>query len=103
MRGEKMFQFPVINRPRCYIDWDKVLDGGVYQLEAGTDYTCRQETVRRQAQRQARDRGKTVRFGKDQDGNLVIQAEAASPAQLELWRQHDQHRQQRGTSHETGP
>jgi hypothetical protein len=81
MRGEKKFQFPVIKRPQCYIDWDKVLDGGAYQLEAGTDYTCREETVRRQAQRQARDRGKTVRFGKDKGGNLVIQAEAASEEQ----------------------
>ena len=83
MKTLKKFEFKEFGGRSTY-DWDKWLDGGIYQLEEGSDYTCKTQTLRMLAAKQARRLGKTVRTAKVENG-LVIQAVEASDEQKAAW------------------
>lgn len=54
-------------------DWDKLLDGQIYQIEPGKDFTCKPTTFLTLARKQASARGMRLRTASVTDG-LVIQA-----------------------------
>ncbi len=54
-------------------DWDKLMDGKIYQLEEGKDYECKQQTVLMMARTQAKKRGMRLR-GTKVEGGVVLQA-----------------------------
>lgn len=54
-------------------DWATWLNGKIYQLDAGVDYTCTMNSLKFAAKRQAKKLGICVRFSKV-DGGLVLQA-----------------------------
>lgn len=69
-------------------DWDKLLDGGTYQLDKGEDYDCKSETMRVMAYSQGGKRDLFVRCAIEKDkesGNecVVLQATPMTEEQLE--------------------
>lgn len=73
MKTLKAFDFRTSTRSRY--DWDRLLDGGVYQLIEGDDIAGKLGNFVVLAARQAAKRGKTLRRQKTEDGKgLVIQA-----------------------------
>ena len=87
MKTLKKFEFKSFGADSEY-DWDKLTDGGIYQLEAGTDYKCKDATFSTLARTAGRRRGKTVKVG-SVDGGLVIQAEDATRDQIAKWAEQD--------------
>jgi hypothetical protein len=84
MKVLKSYEFAEAVGKAVY-DWDTLLDGKIRQLEAGTDYQCKDATFGMMARKQGRKRGKAVRVGKV-EGGLVIQAVEASEEQLAKWK-----------------
>lgn len=75
MKTLKKFEFaPKTSRATQKYNWDKYLDGGIYQFEEGTDYTCSTLTFRAMATRQgALKHGKHVET-QNVEGGCVISA-----------------------------
>lgn len=59
-------------------DWNKLLDGGIYQLEQGKDFTCKVTTMGMLIRQRAKKRGLLVKVGKV-DGGLVLQQVGKDP------------------------
>lgn len=72
MRTLKTFDFGG-DRDKGSYEWEKLLDGRIHQLEEGTDYSCKTDTMLSLVRGAARRRGMKVRTGKV-EGGLVIQA-----------------------------
>jgi hypothetical protein len=66
-------QLEVFPSPRseARYPWDKWLDGSVWELEAGRDFTSKIPTFRANAQLQARKRGGGVRTRLLDDGQVT--------------------------------
>lgn len=62
MKTLKKFEFKQSVGKALY-DWDKLLDGGIYELSKGEgkDFTCNTQTIRMMAYKQAEKRGLGVR------------------------------------------
>lgn len=73
MKVLKQFEFTAKSRGTKY-DWAKLLDGGIYQLEEGKDFTCKPATFAMIARKHAKLAGLAVRV-QQVDGGLVIQAD----------------------------
>jgi hypothetical protein len=72
MKVLKSFEFTWSVRASEY-DWDLLLDRAIRQLEAGTDFECKPQTMRMMLGKHARKQGKAVRINAV-DGGLVVQA-----------------------------
>ncbi len=72
MRTLKSFEFTSGGAKGSY-DWDKLLDGSIYQLEEGKDFQCEVNTLISMARKQAKKKGKGLRTQKV-EGGVVIQA-----------------------------
>jgi hypothetical protein len=72
MKSLRAFEFASTGNRATY-DWAKLLDGSIYQLEAGKDFSCKPETFLLLAKKHAKKAGKTLKASKV-DGGLVIQA-----------------------------
>lgn len=84
MKALKSFDFGSSNRGSY--DWDKILDGGIYELIQGQDYECTSSTMQTMSRNQAKARNKGVRISKNADETgLVVQAYDASPEQIAKW------------------
>jgi len=74
--AERLKQFPTahagVNGGRRY-PWDLYLDGSVWRLAQGRDYTCRGKSIVSQANKMGRMRGLRVRTVVEGD-TVVIQA-----------------------------
>jgi hypothetical protein len=57
-------------------DWDSFLNGSIWVIEPGIDYTCKTTAFLTLARLQAKKRGMKLRTGKD-GSNIVIQAYAS--------------------------
>lgn len=69
---KQLDEFPIHGNTKQ--DWPKLLDGKIYELEAGTDFTCKPQSFRSLALGQARKRGGTVTTHiVKETGNIVIQ------------------------------
>jgi hypothetical protein len=55
-------------------DWDSWLDGQIWELEAGTDFTSKPSSLRASAVKQAGNKGKSLKFQVRDNGNVVLQA-----------------------------
>jgi len=91
MKALKKFEFTSGDRKggiEAKYDWAKILDGGIYCLEPGKDYQCKDATFLTLARMAARKAGKTVKTQKTDDG-LVIRAEPATKEQLKEWEARD--------------
>jgi len=71
-------------------DWNKLLDGSIYQLEQGDgkDYECTTATFSTLARSAAKKRGKTLKTEKTESG-IVIQAVEATAEQKKEWAEAD--------------
>lgn len=58
---------------RSNIDWDQVLDGSIWHLEEGVDFTSKPASVRASAQQAAKQRGLKAKVDVLDDA-VVIQA-----------------------------
>lgn len=83
MKTLKKFEFPTPAARSTY-DWDKFLDGGIYQLEAGKDYDCKDQTFRMMAYKQAAKAHKNVQVAAV-EGGLVIKATPMTPAEVKAY------------------
>lgn len=68
----KKFEFKDASDRSTY-DWAKLLDGKIYQLTEGEDYTCKTVTFQSLIRNQAKKAGKAVKSGRV-EGGLVVQA-----------------------------
>ena len=78
MKTLKTFEFATTGRKGSY-EWDKLLDGGIYQLEHGKDFDAKPETVIALARAAAKKAGKKLKASKV-EGGVVIQAIAPAAA-----------------------
>lgn len=69
----RLQEFPTEGRGRY--DWDKWLDGSVWQLKAGEDYRTTDGSMRGYIYKMAAHRGKSVRVSQVAPGVLVLRAE----------------------------
>ena len=77
--ARKLDEFPSLRSESRY-PWGEWLDGSVWELEQGRDFSSKVPTFRANAQTQARKRGGKVRSRLFQNGDstrLVIQFRAA--------------------------
>lgn len=82
MKALKKFEFASANGRNSH-DWTKLLDGGIYQMDEGTDYNCKTNTMLTLARNAAKKAGKKVKTAKTETG-IVIQAVASdAPATTE--------------------
>lgn len=91
----KKFEFTGGVGMEAIYDWDKLLDGGIYSMESGTDFTCKDATFATLVRNAARKAGKTVQTQKEEkDGkvSIVICATAASKDQIKEWEKQDAER-----------
>jgi hypothetical protein len=72
MKTLKAFDFPDRGDRGTY-DWEKLLDGKIYQLEQGKDFQCKPATIITMARNQAKKAGKGLKAVKVENG-VVIQA-----------------------------
>jgi hypothetical protein len=73
MKVLKSFEFKTRSIGEKEYDWDTLLDGEIRQLEAGVDYTAKNQTLRMMAAKQAQKRGMRVKVNAV-EGGLVLQA-----------------------------
>lgn len=87
MKTLKKFEFKASGIKAIY-DWDKLLDGSIYQLTKGEDFNCNTQTIRMMSYKQAEKRGMGVRVSVD-DGEdvetptVVIQSYEMTPEERE--------------------
>jgi hypothetical protein len=55
-------------------DWDIWLNGDIWQLEPGEDFTCKPNGLKQQCYGKASKRGLKVRVAVEDDGAVVVQA-----------------------------
>lgn len=76
----KLDNFPA--HGRSLHDWDALMDGGIYELQAQVDFACQTHSMRSLALNQARKRGGKVRTHIDKaTGNITIQFIENAPAE----------------------
>ncbi len=90
MKTLKKFEFPAARAGvgQSQYDWGKLLDGGIYQLEEGKDYTSNVKTVGMLARKQARKIGKKVKLAEPAEGQpagLILQAYDATAEEVAAW------------------
>jgi hypothetical protein len=71
----KLDTFPETRRvkqPDKY-PWDEWLDGSIYELTKGTDYSIKTVSIRSNAQAKAKERGGRLRYAMPSPDVLVIQ------------------------------
>lgn len=73
MKKLRGFKFDRKKRPNRKYDWAKILNGEIWHLRKGTDFTIEDESMRAQAHVNAREKGVKVRTSIVDDG-LVVQA-----------------------------
>lgn len=61
------------DRPTARYDWDKILNGSIVELEQGTDYTCKSNTIGMMARKMAKSKGLSCRV-KVMQGKVILQA-----------------------------
>lgn len=66
----KKFEFSAAAGESTY-EWNKLLNGYPWQMEAGTDYTCKTETFLTLARNQAALRGQTLKTQKVEGGVVI--------------------------------
>lgn len=98
MKTLKAFDFPV--RGESSYDWDKLLDGNIFQLEAGEDFDCKVGTFRMMANARAHKRGKILKSTVKTDEKtgksfVIIQAEDATPEKIKHWEKLEAGRKER--------
>lgn len=73
--ARKLDRFPteLLSRTTSTYPWDEWLDGSVWELEAGKDFTIKAKSLRTTGQQVARARGGKLRVADLPNGNLVIQ------------------------------
>jgi len=84
----KSFEFKALPTVHTF-PWDNLLDGTIWALKEGTDYTCRQGLFVSLARKVGKQRDLYVRFGKQdtKDGEvLVMQAVPATREQIQDWK-----------------
>lgn len=73
---EKLKQYEFKSGSGTY-DWDTILDGGIYRLTPGDDFTCTPKSFNLMARTQAKKRGGKARVAEEKtDGeveSLVVQ------------------------------
>jgi hypothetical protein len=74
MKKLKDFEFGTSAAKQTH-DWAKLLDGTIYQLEEGKDFTCKPATMIALARLAAKKAGKALKATKV-EGGVVIQAVA---------------------------
>lgn len=79
MKTLKKFEFRSPGNQSKY-DWNKFFDGGIYQLEEGSDYTSSQSTFIYMIKNQAKRHGIEVNVQKV-EGGVVLQALEPSTAE----------------------
>lgn len=69
---KQLDEFPIHGNTKT--DWQRLLDGKVYELQSGEDFTCKPQSFRSLALGQARKRGGTVKTHiAKETGNIVVQ------------------------------
>jgi hypothetical protein len=68
MKVLKTFEFKTAAIGEKKYQWDELLDGQARQLEAGTDYHCKNQTFRMMAAKQAQKRGMRVKVNAVEGG-----------------------------------
>jgi hypothetical protein len=81
MKTLSSFEFTAPVAKSSY-DWDAILSGEIKQLEEGTDYACKTQTMRMLILKAAKKRGVAVRTNKV-EGGLVVQAVPAEAGNAE--------------------
>lgn len=80
MKKLKTFEFPEFGGGKATYEWPKLLDGTIWELAEGTDYTCKTQTFVALARATCKKLGKTLRAAKTETG-VVIQATAKTEAE----------------------
>lgn len=79
--AKKLESFDFGSSTKTAHDWDQYLDGSVWQLVQGSDFTCKLSTIGSLARLNAKKRGVTVRVSIDKDNQTVtLQAVKAGAA-----------------------
>jgi hypothetical protein len=72
MKTLKSFQFPAAASGfKSKYDWEQILDGKIHQLEEGSDFTAKTETMATLIRSAAKRRGKSVKVAKVENGLVV--------------------------------
>ena len=88
MKTLKKFDFQVGGRQESQYDWEKMLDGGIYELEEGKDFTCKSSTFVVMAKIRAGARGQEIKTAKV-EGGVVVQATSKPDAKKAAeWKEH---------------
>ncbi len=82
MKALKKFEFKEAADRQVY-DWAKLLDGGIYQLEEGTDYRCKSTTFAMMARNQAAKKRKALKTSQVEGGLVIQEATAMTAEQVE--------------------
>jgi hypothetical protein len=81
MKSLKNFDFGTAGAKSTY-DWEKLLDGGTYQVEKGVDFECETSTFTTLARSRAQVRSKNLKIKVLEDEiTVVLRAEPMTPEQ----------------------
>lgn len=76
MKSLEAFEFTGRGGKGSY-DWSKILDGGIYKLDKGSDFECEVGTFALMARTNAARKNKNIRISQDEKaGTVVLQAYA---------------------------
>lgn len=79
MKTLKKFEFA--SRTESTYPWEKILDGGIYELKEGEDFKCKVATFSTLCRTQASKMHKTVKIG-NVEGGIVVQATKMTDEQI---------------------
>lgn len=74
MKQHVEHEWPTRMKHETAYDFDRILDGSIWELVKGEDFTCGMKSLRTSIYRAARPRGLAVRMDETTDGNLILQA-----------------------------
>lgn len=78
MKTLKSFEFKAGAVGGSKHDWDKLFDGGIYQLEEGKDYACKTSTMKMMLRHRAKKRGLLIKVNAV-EGGVVVQKVGKDP------------------------
>ena len=81
MKTLKNFEFD--GASRSTYDWNMLLNGKIYEMESGVDFTCKSVAFVSLARSTAKKRGLKVQIANQKNGNVVIQMIGPNDLSLE--------------------
>jgi hypothetical protein len=70
---QKLKDYQFRGRGSTY-DWDTILDGSIYRLTAGEDFTCASRSLNHMARNEAKKRGGRARVSEEKDADGEVEA-----------------------------